>query len=116
MSEQTESESTTAELSGRLDRVEGALGEIKAMLSGGERKVHAAAADHEAAKLDAPSTVAEEVRAQLEERDRSQAEQSAKQAEGDRLAAVETRMAEMSEQKPEPPIRRVERFMWGARG
>jgi hypothetical protein len=104
----------------RLDAVEselkeqrGILDEIRAALTGGEHQAHAAAQKHEERKLDQPTTVADEIRAQLEERDRRQAAADEGKAAADRLAAVETSVREMAEKPPEAPIRRIERvFGW----
>lgn len=56
-------------------------------------------------------TIAHEIRAQLDERDRKAAAEAERQAGSDRLAAAEAKLAELSEKPPEPMPRRVERIM-----
>lgn len=58
-----------------------------------------------------PSNIAEEIRAQLDERDRRDQAAADDKARGDRLAAVETKVAELAEKPPVTPPRRVEKLM-----
>lgn len=95
---------STGSLDQRVSRIESTLGEIKAMLAGGEHQAHDAAADHTRERLDRPTAIADEVRAQLDDRERRTADET-------RLDRVETTVAELRETRPEPPVRRVERFL-----
>jgi hypothetical protein len=84
-------------LSGKIDEILGILGGR----GGGE---------HE----DQPSgarNVADEIRIQLDERDRKRAADDQARADSDRLGAVEARVSELAEKPPEPMPRRIERFM-----
>jgi hypothetical protein len=99
---------TTAELAARQDSLEGKLDQILSIIGKGEGEAHDAAQEHEEKKLDAPTSVADEIRRQLEDRDRAKSEQDWK-------AGVEQKLATVSEQKPETPVRKIERVMWGAR-
>lgn len=56
-------------------------------------------------------SIAHEIRAQLDERDRRAKADADKQSTADELAAVKTRLAELSEKPPEPMPRRVEKWM-----
>ena len=60
-----------------------------------------------------PPTVAHEIRQQLDERDRRDREAAAAQGQTDRLGAVETRLAELTEKPPVAPVRKVTKLMWG---
>ena len=103
------------ELEQRVDRVESKLDRLIEIVSGGERKAQGTAQAGREAELDAPTSVGEQIRAQLEERDAKAAAAAGKQADADRIGAIETRLAEMSEQRPQTPVRRIERVMWGNR-
>ncbi len=108
-------EPTVAQLAERQERVEGKLDQVIGLLQGGEHKAHAAAAAHEQDKLNRPSDTADEVRRQLEERDRA----AKAKADADQAAAtadswkqgIETSLAELKEKPPEAPARRVEKFL-----
>lgn len=91
-------------LSSKVDQILGILGKDR-------DKAHDAAQDHTEAKLDRPSNVADEIRQQLDERDR----RAKADADTNDLAALKAKVAELSEKAPEPMPRRVERIMWGAR-
>jgi hypothetical protein len=99
---------TTAELAARQDTLDGKLDQILGILGKGESQAQGAAQDREEAKLDAPTSVADEIRRQLEDRDRAKADQDWK-------AGVDEKLATVPEQKPETPVRKIERVMWGAR-
>ena len=102
---------TVAELAERQERTEGKLDQILEVLGRKKDDVHGQAADHEADKLDAPTSVADEIRRQLEDRDK--AEQAKKAAEeGDSWRKnVDTRLSELAEKKPETPARKIENLM-----
>ena len=99
------------EQSERLDRVESDVHWIRDFLGRTKDNTHAVAAESRQKELDAPTSMAEEIRqglAELEERKRKEADAKGKE---DRLAAVETSVREMAEKAPEPPARRVEKIM-----
>jgi hypothetical protein len=109
--ETTETETsgpTTAELAARQDSLEGKLDQILGIIGKGEGAAQGAAQEHEEKKLDAPTSVADEIRRQLEDRDRAKAEDDWKQG-------VTQKLETLPEQKPETPVRKIERVMWGAR-
>lgn len=58
-----------------------------------------------------PSNIAEEIRAQLDERDRRDQAAAADKARADWEAGVETRLTELAEKPPVTPPRRVEKLM-----
>jgi hypothetical protein len=60
-------------------------------------------------------SIAEQIRAQLAERDKASADAASKDAAEQRIKTIEDRVEGMAERTPEPPERRVSRVMWGAR-
>ena len=97
---------TAAELAARQDAVEGKLDQILAVLG-----KQPAAKEPAAGAKEPPTSVAEEIRAQLDERDRKQAaDKSAADADAWRKG-VDEKLAGMGEQAPEPPVRRIEKLM-----
>lgn len=99
------------ELSERQDRTESKLDQILGILGKTKDNTQANAAEGRAKELDAPTSIAEEIRQQFEERDR-QAKAAADRKSGeDRLTAVETSVKEIAERAPEPPARRIEKIM-----
>lgn len=84
----------------RLGRIEDAIGKI----TGGAHKDATATT---AARLDAGSSIAAEVQAELGRRD-----QAAKDAEREtELEKLKTTVAELAEKPPAEPVRRIERLM-----
>jgi hypothetical protein len=91
----------------RLDRLEAKLDQLLS-------STHAKAEDHTGKRLDRPSTIEEQVRAELE---RAEQERSAKAAADAAAAEQETlaqRLARLEEKPPEQPAPRRTRVMWGA--
>jgi hypothetical protein len=105
---------TTAELAERIDRQQSTLDSILAALGKNETKAQGAAQEREEDKLDAPTTVAEEIRRQLEDRDAKERAAKDAAAHEEWKAGVDQRLGGLAEQKPEPPRRKIERVMWGA--
>ena len=98
---------TAAELAARQDTLDGKLDQILAVL----RKQPATAKEPAGQEKDPPTSVAEEIRAQLDERDRKAAADKAA-ADGDAWRkGVDEKLAGMAEQAPEPPVRRIEKIM-----
>ena len=92
----------------RQDRIETKLDQL---LSG----AHDKAEKHEEDKLDRPTTIAEQVRAELA---RAEQEKAAEQKEAEKQAEQETiaqRLARLEESPPVQPQPRRQRIMWGPR-
>ena len=88
----------------KVDQILGIVGK-------GEHTAHDAAQKHEEAKLDRPSSVAEQVREQLDARDARERERQAAADRDGRLGTIEQALKDMTEKAPEVPARRVEKFM-----
>lgn len=88
----------------KVDRILGILGKDK-------NAAHDAAQDHTEAKLDRPTNIADEIRQQLDERDRLAAEERDKSD----LASLKETVKALTEKAPEPMPRRIEKIMWGDR-
>jgi hypothetical protein len=106
---------SNAELASRIDGLDSTLHTILDKLGGTETTAHAAAQQHTEDRLDRPTGVAEEIRAQLAARDQADAAAKRDKDDADWRASVDGRLAGMAEHAPEPPVRRVERMMWGGR-
>lgn len=97
---------TTAELAQRQDALDGKLDQILSVLG-----KQPAAKEPATEEKNPPTSVAEEIRAQLDERDRkAAADKTAADADAWRKG-VDEKLAGMGEKAPEPPVRRVEKFM-----
>lgn len=88
----------------KVDQILGIVGK-------GEHAAHDAAQRHEEEKLDRPSSVAEQIRAGLDERDARERERQAAADRDGRLGVLEQKLTDMAEKAPEVPARRVERIM-----
>ena len=111
---ETERITSIDELRERQDRTESKLDQILGILGKTKDNTQANAQEGRAKELDAPTSIAEEIRLQFEERDRKAAAAADAKGKEDRLAAVETSVREMAEKPPEPPARWIEKF-WGWR-
>lgn len=111
----TEDAPSIDELEQRVSGVESKLDLILDKLSGTRDQAHAAAEKHTEDRLDRSSSIAEQIRAQLAERQAAEADAAEKRGHADRLAAVEERLTGMAEKPPEDPLRPVTRFIWGNR-
>ena len=116
MTEQTEQVSdsdgpTTAELDAKVNALDSKLDRIIDMFGGAEGKAHDAAQQHTEDRLDRPSSIADEIRAQLAEQRARETADAEKRGAADRLAAVEAAVTGMAEKTPEAPLRRVEKVM-----
>jgi hypothetical protein len=106
----TDAAPTNAELDQRVAGVESKLDLILDKLSGsGTPSAPAADSPPET------GSIAEQIRAQLAERDKATADKTAADAAEQRVKTIEERLEGMAERTPQPPERRVERIMWGAR-
>lgn len=109
-SETETSAPTNAELDAKVNALDTKLDRIIDMF-GSKGETHAAAEQHTEERLDRPSSVAEEIRAQLaEQRARDEAD-AAKNAESAWRKSVDERLTGMAEKTPEAPLRRVEKIM-----
>ena len=107
----TETGPTVAELAERQERTEGKLDQILEVLGRKKDEVHGQAADHEADKLGEPTSVADEIRRQLEDRDKAEKAKKASDADGEWRTAVDVKLGELAEKKPETPARKIENLM-----
>ena len=96
------------DLSDRMDRLERKLDEL---LDAGQAK----AAGHQETRLDRPSTVEEQVRAELERRDKEAAAKADSEAQASERQTVAERLAKLEEKAPAQPQPRRQRVMWGER-
>jgi uncharacterized protein YceH (UPF0502 family) len=94
----------SGDLDSRVGRLETMISELKDAITGGGGQGSETAPEP-------PANVAEEIRRQIEERDAREAARAADQAKTDRLGALETKVAELTEKPPEPMPRKVERIM-----
>jgi hypothetical protein len=107
---------SNAELEQRVSGVESKLDLILEKLSGSSTS--STSSTSSAPATDPPAehgSIAEQIRAQLAERDQATADKASKDAAEQRVKSLEDRLAGMAEQTPQPPERRIERIMWGAR-
>ena len=105
---------TTAELAGRVDALDSKLDMILDKISGTTSTAHDAAQQHTEDRLDRPSTIADEIRQQLAQRDAEAAAAAEKQGVTAKLADLEAKVTGMGEHRPGAPVRRVEK-LWGWR-
>jgi hypothetical protein len=116
VTEQQGEEGRVQALDDRFDAIEAEQAEQKGLIGQvldavkGTGPAHAGAQRVVQARLDAPGSVAEEVRAELARRDKDtrDAEIAAK------VGTHDETLAKLTEKQPETPVRRVERIMgWG---
>jgi spore cortex formation protein SpoVR/YcgB (stage V sporulation) len=104
----------------RLDRLEGAVGRIEAALGRVVPAAHEASRDRVEARLDRPTSVEEQVEAELAKRDkRARADKDKAdrdKAEKDWRDQTEQRLAALAEKPPAPPERRATRILGWGRG
>jgi uncharacterized protein YukE len=109
--ETTETAPSNAELDAKVTALDGKIDKIIDMFSGKEGQARAAAQQRTEDRLDRPATVAEEIRQQLADAKAAEAADAEKRGSADRLAALEAKVTGMTEQTPEAPVRRVEKFL-----
>jgi hypothetical protein len=85
------------------------IGRLDQLLAGGHRK----AEEHEENKLGRPTSIEEQVRAELERKDREASEAADKEGTKTALATVKDTLAKLTEVKPVQPQPRRQRVMWG---
>lgn len=100
---------SSADLDKRVSAVESKLDLILEKLSGssGQGTAVEPPVEH--------GSIAEQIRAQLAERDKASADQASADAAEQRVKTIEDRLEGMAERTPQPPERRIERIMWGTR-
>jgi hypothetical protein len=97
-------------LEGRVDGLEQKIDKILGIIGKDEGQAHAAAEEHEETKLDRPTAIAEQVRAELDKARQAEREQAARDGEKSDLAAVKKQLAELQEKMPGQPVRKIERI------
>jgi hypothetical protein len=95
----------------RLDRLERKLDELLA----GRTPAHAAAEQHEEKHLDRPSTIEEQVRAELKRAEQEKAKADADEQAKSEQQTIREQLAKLTESKPVAPQPRRQRVMWGPR-
>ena len=106
---------SNAELDGRITALDSKLDKVLDVLGQSESRAHERAHDHINDKLNRPTTIADEIRRQLEEQRAADKMRSDADNAADWRKGVNETLAGLTEQTPEPPVRKVERFMWGKR-
>ena len=101
---ETEAPPASPDLDERVGRLETMITELKNAITGSGGSGTETAPEP-------PANVAEEIRRQIEERDAREKAAAEDKAKTDRIGALETRLAELTEKAPEPMPRRVEKLM-----
>lgn len=102
---------SNAELASRVDGLDSKLDRLIDMFGAKRDEAHGVAQQHTEERLDRPSTVAEEIRAQFAALRASDEAAAAANADADWRKGVTETLAGLTEQQPEPPQRRVEKLM-----
>lgn len=103
---------TTAELAARVDGIDSKLDTVLAAITG---KKDGDPKPPTPGQPEQPTGIADEIRRQLEERDRKTASDKAAADAEEWKAGVTKTLGDLTEQKPEPPQRGIEKLMWGRR-
>jgi hypothetical protein len=106
---------TDPDLTGRVESLETGQGKILAKLDELLGGAHAKAEKHEERRLDRPSTVEEQVRAELDRKDREAKSAAEKDAEKSERESMRETLAKLTEAAPVQPQPRRQRVMWGQR-
>ena len=105
-------------LEDRVERLESGQSKILSKLDeliGTGSKAHQAAEQHQAERLDRPSTIEEQVRMELDRKEQEAKATAEKDAEKSERATIKEQLAKLTESKPLPPQPRRQRVMWGKR-
>lgn len=105
-------------LEDRVERLETGQNRILSKLDellGTGSKAHAAAQEHEEKHLDRPSTIEEQVRAELARKDAEAKAAADADAEKSERQTIKEQIAKLTEAKPVAPQPRRQRVMWGER-
>lgn len=100
-----------AGLEKRVDGLEQKLDTILEFLQGKEGKAQGDAEKSRAAELNAPTSIADEVRSQLDQARAAEQDKANRDSAAQELAAVKNELKELKEAMPGGPQRRIER-MW----
>jgi hypothetical protein len=108
-------------LEDRVERLETGQGrlvskidEVLSLLGTGS-KAHAAAQHHEEQRLDRPTTIEEQVRAELARKDAEAKSAADADADKSERQTIRDQLAKLTEAKPVAPQPKRQRFMWGPR-
>jgi archaellum component FlaC len=107
-------ETRVGDLETKQDTMSGKLDQILGILSSGS-KTHEAAEQHEEQHLDRPTSVMEQVRAELARAKQEDADEAAAAQEKSELEDLKERVKGLGETRPQSPQPRRERAMWGKR-
>jgi len=102
----------------RIERLETGQGKILSKLDeilGSGGKIHAAAEEHEETKLGRPSSIEDQVRAELARADTEKAKAKAAEDDKSERQTIREQLAKLTEARPEQPQPRRQRVMWGKR-
>lgn len=102
-------------LEDRVERLETSQGTILGKLDELLGRAHGAAEDHTERRLGRPSSVEDQVRAELERADKARSEAADKAAAKKNHETLAERLARLEEKPPEAPQPRRQRMMWGPR-
>ena len=105
-------------LAQRQDKVEGKLDQVLAAIekfTGGPPATHQQAERQAEERLDRPSSVAEQVRAELAKAVQDRASRQAADDDKSEREQMRERLAKLEEKQPEPPQPRRQRVMFGPR-
>jgi hypothetical protein len=104
------------DLTDRVERLESGqsriLGKLDQLLSG-TGKAHEAAEEHEERRLDRPSSIEEQVRAELARADEEKAKAAEADADKTERQTIRETLAKLTEVPPRQPQPRRQRAMWG---
>jgi len=106
------------QLAGRVDSLSGKVDQILSVLgkfTGGPPVSRETAAQQTEDRLDRPSSVAEQVRAELAKAEQQRASDQAAADDRSEREQIRARVAKLEETRPEPPQPRRQRVMWGPR-
>ncbi len=96
-----------------LDEMNSRLSRLEQLLSKVVPGSHGDAEKRTEERLDRPSSVAEQVRAELARRDKEQQETAERDAKASEEADLRAKVKALTEKAPAPPERRSTKLMWG---
>jgi hypothetical protein len=105
-------------LEDRVERLETGQSKILSKLDellGTGSKTHAAAQHHQEQRLDRPTTIEEQVRAELARKDAEAKAAADSDAEKSERQTIKDQLAKLTEAKPAVPQPKRQRVMWGPR-
>ena len=105
-------------LEDRVERLESGQSKILSKLDellGSGSKAHETAEQHTEQRLDRPSTIEEQVRAELQRAEQEKAKQADAEKDKSERQTIREQLAKLTEAKPQAPQPRRQRVMWGKR-